>query len=99
MAGTDHTLTLVDWELAGPADPRFDLANTILLFGYRAAESARFLRAAAAGRVTLEELGPWFTLVREREYLWAELALASGLDTGEVRAQRDLRARELRADL
>lgn len=88
LIGSDGTMTLVDWELAGPADPRFDLANAVLLFEYDATESARFLAAASEGQVTLRELDPWLVCVREREYLWAELALAAGIDTPEIRVQR-----------
>lgn len=95
LLGSDGGLTLVDWELAGPADPRFDLANAILLFEFDADECQRFLAAAGQEDSSLEELGPWIDLVREREYLWAELALAAGIEASGIRAQRDTRRLEL----
>ena len=94
-------LYLIDWEWARIADPRFDLANLALLFGYEndavsaLLESWNAICAEPLGPIDAADLGPWLELVRLREYLWAALAVANGNNRAEIVEQRDQRWREL----
>ena len=88
-------LVLLDWELAGIGDGRFDIANAVLLFEYGASDAQRCVAAASLGRLAVADLEPWMWLVRVREYLWARLALARGNRRPAIEAQHRERGAEL----